>query len=381
MAMTPRERLLCVLHGGMPDRVPVSPFVQETYLSDFFHKTETDRLIDGKACADALDFDFMSRIKKYETPCAMLHSAPNWELSTHTAVENGIYKSYLTIQTPDRTMRQVEAAPYEPDKLGGTHFSTIEYLIKDADDLETFAKYLPPMDKAYRDEFLAYAKFAKEFIGTRGVTVPWCNASVYNLASRYMDVQDMMVDALADEEYYASYMDVFTKICTEQMELFVQSDFDCIGIQGNIANGALMGQDYFAEHVLPYEQRVVSIAKAADVPTVYHNCGRAKNLYRCYQDMGISVWETVAMAPQGDNDLRSAKAFFGDSLILCGTLDQVDFLKHATPDQVRARTEETVAIGKPGGHYIFACSDYLETETPLVNVKTMLEAAKLAGVY
>lgn len=30
--MTSRERLLCVLNGGIPDKVPVSPFIQEEYL-------------------------------------------------------------------------------------------------------------------------------------------------------------------------------------------------------------------------------------------------------------------------------------------------------------------------------------------------------------
>lgn len=381
MSMTPRERLLCVLHGGIPDRVPVSPFVQETYLSYFLHKTETDRLLDGKACADALDFDLMARINRYDTPAAMLHSAPNWAVTIRTEVENGVFKRYQTIVTPTRTLTQVEAAPYEPDKLGGTHFSTAKYLIEDADDFAAFRRYMPPMDAAYREEFLAYSAFAKQAIGSRGVTVPWSISSVYNLVSRYINVQDMMVDALADPDYYDAYMRLFTQLCVEHCDLFTKSDFDCMGIQGNIANGALMGEQFFTNCVMPYEQRVLDVAKAADLPTVYHNCGRAKNLYPCYKKMGISVWETVAMPRQGDNDLATAKAFFGDSLILCGTLDQVDFLKTATPEEVRRRTEETVSIGKPGGHYIFAASDYLETDTPKINVQAMIEAAKQAGRY
>ena len=43
--MTSRERLLTVLNGGIPDRVPVSPFVQETYLAYFFQMIGPDRLL------------------------------------------------------------------------------------------------------------------------------------------------------------------------------------------------------------------------------------------------------------------------------------------------------------------------------------------------
>ena len=45
--MTSRERLLCVLNGGIPDKVPVSPFIQEEYLSYYF--INTDRLFDAVA--------------------------------------------------------------------------------------------------------------------------------------------------------------------------------------------------------------------------------------------------------------------------------------------------------------------------------------------
>ena len=31
--MTSRERILTVLRGGIPDRVPVTPFIQEEYLA------------------------------------------------------------------------------------------------------------------------------------------------------------------------------------------------------------------------------------------------------------------------------------------------------------------------------------------------------------
>lgn len=379
--MTSRERLLTVLNGGIPDRVPVSPFVQETYLAYFFQMIGPDRLLEGKKCADALDFDLMARINRYEIPFFATRSAANWEVSTEDSVSNGILRRTFTIRTPGGTLTQVEAGPYEPDKLTGIHFATTEYLIKNSDDFEIFRKYVPHVSAEYGNEIIEYSRFARRYIEQRGVTVPWCSGGAYNLASRYINVQDMMVDALADEDYYGEYMDLFTDLILEQLEYMARSEFDAIGLQGNIANGGVMGEGFFRDNVMPYEQKILRYLKDAGYPTVYHNCGKAVKLYPCYRDMDLTVWETVAIPPQGDNDLAEAKAFFGDGLILCGTLDQVHFLKTATPEQAAEAAARAVQTGKPGGHYIFACSDYLEDGTPLENVKAMIAAAKEAGVY
>ena len=196
-----------------------------------------------------------------------------------------------------------------------------------------------------------------------------------------MNVQDMLCDALADEEYYEEYMNFFTDMVAEEHEIYAKSAFDAVGIQGNIANGAIMGADYFDEYVLPYERRALDVLIKAGKPTIYHNCGNAKVLYPEYKKLGITVWETVAEAPQGDSILAEAKEYFGEDLILSGNFDQVHFLKEATPEQVEERAYKQMMTGKKNGHYIFACSDYLEVGTPLENVKALLKGARAAAKY
>ena len=131
----------------------------------------------------------------------------------------------------------------------------------------------------------------------------------------------------------------------------------------------------------PHERRLIEAIHAAGKFSVYHNCGCAKSLYANYREMGMTVWETVSEAPRGDNRLADAKAALGDKICLLGNLDQVDFLKRANPAEVAARTREIVAVGKPGGRFIFSTSDYLEKGTPRENVVAMTEAAKVAGRY
>ena len=379
--MTSRERLLCVLKGETPDMVPVSPFIQEEYLSYYFNKANTDRLYDAVALRKELDFDLVTRQYVNEIPYFLQRSFTNWEVERKLEVVNGNYIRTMTVTTPSRVLKQVEGAPYNEKMLNGIHFSTMEYLIKDSDDFEVFQKYCPKREQRDVDHILESGKAARKEIGDLGISCPWAMGGVYNLASTYINVQDMMVDALMDEDYYHDYMQFFADLVSSDHEIFIKSEFDCVGMQGNIANGGMMGSDYFEEQVLPYERQAIDVLKDGGKPIIYHNCGKAKSLYPAYKKLGITVWETISEAPQGDNVLAEAKEYFGDDLILFGNFDQVHFLKEASPEEVEKRAYDLMMTGKKGGHYIFACSDYLEIGTPLENVKALLRGARAASKY
>lgn len=380
--MTSRERLLCVLNGGTPDMVPVSPFIQEEYLSYYFNKPNTSRLFDAVALRKELDFDLVTRQYVNEIPYFLQRSFSNWEVDSKVEVINGNYIRTITVKTPERTLTQKEGAPYNEKMLNGIHFSTMEYLIKDSDDFDVFKKFCPKREKQDVEHILESGRIAQKEIGDLGISCPWAMGGVYNLASTYINVQDIMVDALSEEDYYEEYMSFFADLVATDHEIFVQSEFDCVGMQGNIANGGMMGADYFEEYVLPYERKAIDVLRAGNKPIIYHNCGKAKSLYPVYKNkLGITVWETISEAPQGDNVLAEAKAYFGNDLILFGNFDQVHFLKEAAPEEVEKRAYDLMMVGKQGGHFIFACSDYLEIGTPLENVKALLRGARAASHY
>ena len=379
--MNSRERLLCVLEGGTPDMVPVSPFIQEEYLSYYFNKKNTDRLFDAVALRKELDFDLVTRQYVNEIPYFLQRSFTNWEVENKVEVVNGNYIRTIKVKTPVKELLQVEGAPYNEKILNGIHFSTMEYLIKDQDDFEVFKKYCPRREKQDVEHILKSGEIAKKETGDLGISCPWAMGGVYNLASTYINVQDMMVDALSEEDYYEDYMNFFADLVVSDHEIFVESQFDCVGMQGNIANGGMMGPDYFEEYVLPYERKAVDVLHQGKKPVIYHNCGKARVLYPAYKKLGITVWETISEEPQGDNILAEAKEYFKDDLILFGNFDQVHFLKEASPKEVEKRAYDLMMTGKKGGHYIFACSDYLEIGTPLENVKALLRGARAASRY
>jgi uroporphyrinogen decarboxylase len=380
--MTGRERILAVLKGEIPDRVPVGLFVQEEYLAWLFpEKGEVDRVIDAVECARILGFDLLTRDRKFETPHFMKKSFKNWEVDEKTKKDKGMIYRTIEITTPDGMLKQVEAGPYEERTVSGIHFTTVDYLIENARDFEIFTKFVPRIDSETIFEMKERAIFSRKLIGELGISVPWGWGGIFNQAATYRNIQELLIDAYLNQEFYQAYMAKMTELMLENNNALADSDFECIGIQGNIANSGVVGADFFDKYILPYEKKLVKAIQDAGKYTLYHNCGNARVLQESYVKMGLDMWETVAAPPQGDNDLQEAKDLIGGSITLSGNLDQVEFLKKASLKEIEEEVIRIMHIGKPGGRYIFAASDFLEKVTPVENVKKVIEVAKREGHY
>jgi uroporphyrinogen-III decarboxylase len=254
-------------------------------------------------------------------------------------------------------------------------------LLDTPEAVEVFIRRLPPVDDAtirdMRDTVAAWAGA----VGDDGILAPWGWAGVFNFAADLCGMETVMMAPYTDETAYHALMDALASAMAAYNEPLALAGADMIGLQGHIAGGASVSPEYFDAFVAPYEKRVMDAIHAAGAFSVYHNCGYARNLYPQYRALGMTLWETVAEPPRGDNSLAEAKRELGDAICLCGNLDQVEFLKTATPAEVAERTRQVVETGKPGGRYMFACADFIERGTPRANVEAMLAAARDAGKY
>jgi uroporphyrinogen-III decarboxylase len=380
--LSPRERLRLVLSGQLPDRVPVSPFVQDEYLSCYYpQKTTVNRVFDAVELARELEFDLIAKPRNFEHPHFLLKSFPNWELREERDVRDGQLFVKRSIETPSRSLTQVQIGPDAGAASAGVHLSTQEYLLKDREDIEAFIEYMPEIDAETIAEMNALTAQWREALGEDGIAAPWGWCSVFNMVSEYRDIEALIMDTFDMPDLYHALLSKLSGQMAVYNAHLAETEVEWVGIQGNIANGAMFSSDYFSEHVEPYEQPVIDAIHSHGADTIFHNCGAARKLYPNYKRMGFVLWETVSEVPVGDNVLQDAKTFFGDSMCLLGNLDQVVFLKTASPQEVAERTRAIMEIGKPDGHYIFSTSDFLERGTPIENVKAMIGAAKEAGVY
>lgn len=380
--MTSRERLLAVLRGDLPDRVPVAPFIQEEYLAWVYpERADLDRVDTVLELAGQLSFDVITKHNRFMTPAFMRRDHPNWRVRSETAREADMHVTRLRITTPDRTLTQETVVPEAGAATQGLMPATRKHLLESPEDIDAFIRWLPQPDDDARRAMRDTAAGWRQRVGDRGINAPWGWAGVFNYASDLWGIENVMMAPYTDEPLYRALMETLTDRMSAYNLPLIEGGADAIGIQGHIANAGSVSPDYFMTFVYPYEKRLIDALHAAGASTVYHNCGYARAFYPCYRELGMSLWETVSEPPQGDNDLAEAKRAMGDRVCLLGNLDQLRFLKTATPAEVDAKTRETVRTGKPGGRYIFAASDFLEKGTPLENVIAMLRAAESEGRY
>ncbi len=380
--MTPRERLLRTLRGELPDRVPVSPFVQEEYLAYYYpHKTSVDRVVDAAELAEDLDFDLIAKHRKFLQPHFLCRSYRNWELQEHVRRTDGLVHRRLEILTPHKTLVQEDVRPDVGAATAGVEATVGKHLLSEPEDIEVFFEFLPPLDRETIEQMERTAIQWRAVVGERGILAPWGWGGVFNVAASLRSIEAVLTAPYEDEIAYRAFMDRLTEAVCQYNLALAGTQIESIGIPGNMANGAVVGPRFFGSFIQPYEARLIGAIHEAGKFTIFHNCGCATALYPNYRQLGITVWETVAEAPQGDNRLVDAKNALGDRICLLGNLDQVHFLKTASPDEVAIKTRELVLAGKPGGKYIFSTSDFLEKNTPRENVVAMIEAAKAAGSY
>jgi len=380
--MTSRERILTVLRGGIPDRVPVVPFIQEEYLAWIYPgRRYLDRVDTVIELAGELPFDVITKHNRFMTPAFMLRDHANWRVRRETVRRDDLWVTRVEIDTPGRTLTQESAVPDAGAATQGLMPTVRKHLLESADDIEAFVRWLPDLDAQDVQSMRDTASGWRQRVGDLGINAPWGWAGVFNYASDLWGIENLMVAPYTDEALYAALMGKLADHMAVYNLPLIEGGADAIGLQGHIANARSVGPDYFMSFVYPYEKRLINAIHAVGAFTVYHNCGFARAFYPCYRELGMTVWETVSEPPQGDNDLVEAKRTLGDRVCLLGNLDQLRFLKTATPSEVDAKARAIVRTGKPGGRYLFAASDFLEKGTPLDNVKAMIFAAAEEGVY
>lgn len=380
--MTPRERLIETMRGNATDRVPVAPFIQEEYLRWHYpDRASVDRVVDAVELARELDFDLMAKHRGLEEPHFLRRSFPNWELRRRVESTERLTNVITEIVMPSRTLTELQVIPESGPAAAGLSPTTRKHFLETQEDIAVFLEYLPACDDVVAAEMRAIVGQWRRTIGEQGVAAPFGWAGAFNFAARMMGAENLLTAPVDSPELFETFMDRLSDAMAEYNRLLAEAGADCVGMQGHIANSRTVSPAYFRRNVLPYEKKIVDAVRAAGAFTVYHNCGFARSLYGNYRELGMTVWETVSEPPRGDNRLAEAKAALGDKICLLGNLDQVEFLKRATPGEVAEATRRIVETGKPGGRYIFAASDFLERNTPRENVVAMLEAAKTAGRF
>jgi uroporphyrinogen-III decarboxylase len=142
-----------------------------------------------------------------------------------------------------------------------------------------------------------------------------------------------------------------------------------------------VGPQFFQRYVMEYENRLARQIHAAGAFVVYHNCGDAQKIMHLYSGLEIDVWGYLTGPPFGDVILDDVLRTLRRNVALRGNIDQVEFLRKATPSEVIQRVRELIEKVKPRGNWILSTTDFPFDEQPYENLHAFAEAGREFGRY
>jgi len=391
--MTGRERFLKVLDGEIPDRVPVTLFIQDQghFLSQVYpdqdpHDYEGLQLkvveIQRQLGVDVFVRILFGLNDPLSIHCGGLNvsdQTENWEVRTTEVRSGNTIIQRSTIHTPEGTLEQ-------DFSINEIRKSTFMYgctrkPVRTPRDLEIAIKYEPPLLSEEKSQRMrAHVQKIKAAVGEDGIVGSWSPHGPFNNASLLVDEETIYSLFLTDYDFYERLMTFAMNRVLDYTAAIDAAGVDVHCIGGNVAGG-FVGKPCYDRYILPFERRYIEAIQRSGTPAIYHNCGQIMNLVESYKDLGVRVVEPFSPPPLGDADLARAKTLVDGAYVMIGGVDQVNVLQRGTLDQIRGKTVQTLAAGKPGGKFILQSADFLEYGTPLKNLEAYVETALEHAAY
>jgi uroporphyrinogen decarboxylase len=354
--MTSRERVLAVFAGEIPDRVPAwlgaSPEWKALAKARAGLKTD-------EALARFVGDDFRRVHAKYAGPAAC---SPN-----------------SAFVHPEATAR----TPFGVERTGYGYGQPVEHPLAHARTVADIERY-PWPDPAWmdvsrvRDEALSWGgRFA--ILG--GDWSPFYHDAIDLLGMETFMVMLVENPAVVDDllrrvvdYYFRASLRVFEAAADAMDIFFIGNDF---GTQ----TGPIVGEALFRRFFQPHLSRLAALGHDFGLKVMLHCCGGFFPLIPAMIEAGIDGLQ--ALQPDA-RDMAPAKlkTAFGGRVVCNGSRDTHHWLIEGTPDLVRAKTRETLAVMMPGGGYIASPShDYILPETKVENVFALYETIQEFGKY
>ena len=374
--MSGRKLLLDTIQKKRTDRVPVSPFIYNNVVNEKNNGEPADPVA---ACAQLYrKYGFDIILRNYTFGDAWDEdrlSCDTWRVKKEATGDIGnIWNEQTTITTPERTLTQVRSFRKVTPNIVVS--ATGRYFIQGPDDFEQFVKYQPPIGKPD----LSVIAHAKEVVADDGIACTWIQGA-FNYVERYRGLQELLTDPYDDEGFYDEMMEYFGARNFEMTRQLIAAGSDLICIEANMATGTMAGPRMFGDYIMEREEQLIDLIHSEGCYAMYHNCGDGKSLLPLIDQMSMDIYESLTPPPFGDTVLTEALDTIKPPKVLLGNLDQIDFLVHATPDEVRRRTREILESAKERGHFILATSDYISEGTPEENLYAFAQAAHEFGRY
>ncbi|HEX9005980.1 MAG TPA: uroporphyrinogen decarboxylase family protein [Bacteroidota bacterium] len=354
--MTSKERVLTAFSHNTPDRVPIdylaNPGIDARLKYHFgLHPG------DDEALRRLLGVDF------FEVPLPYIGRPLHTEIPGRKIDLWGIHTRWV------------------PHDTGG-YWDYCDFPLKDADE-ETVALWpMPSPDDFDYEAALASCRQREDYcllIGNPG------GGDVINTTGMIRTMEQTLVDMCTDEPAGLLFMDRKNAVQLETYARMLEKargkiDMMWLGEDLGTQQGPMVSLELFRKHIRPRHQKFVDLARAYDIPVMFHSCGSSSWAFDDFIAMGIAVIDTLQ--PEA-KDMAPAflKQRFGASLAFHGCISTAGPVACGTVEETVHSARRTLDIMMPGGGYAFSPTHLLQDNSPTANVVALYETARTCGRY
>ncbi len=157
-------------------------------------------------------------------------------------------------------------------------------------------------------------------------------------------------------------------------------DFMWLGEDLGQQQGPLISLDSYRELLRPRHQKFVDLARAYNIPVMFHSCGSSSWAFEDFIDMGIAAIDTLQ--PEVANmEPAYLKETYGNRLAFHGMVSTAGPLATAPVAEFEKSLRELLDIVMPGGGYFLAPTHEIQDNTPLENALALYQRGYEWGWY
>lgn len=187
------------------------------------------------------------------------------------------------------------------------------------------------------------------------------------------EIVTALVDRLTD--CYAAFMARFLEIAGPSLDLLELPGDDFAGNNGLIISPAMFAEFFQA----PYRRLIAGIkAQAPHIKVVFHSDGAMAPLLPTLADLGVDVFHPLEPLPA--TDMAAVKRDVGARLTFMGGID-IRTTMQGPPAGIVAEVQQRMRELAPGGGYILAPANHLQSDVPAANLFALYAAAQEHGRY
>jgi uroporphyrinogen decarboxylase len=376
--MTSKERILCAMRGGTPDRVPVqlgimtiAPRMAKDPGWEVYYHGKHNLYEMMVQMVDEFGFDgyLYSGVGGKADP----RDQRKWSREViRQDAELIVVRD--SCETPEGTLwQEISYPPLDPPTPTRGWIKTVE-------DFKLYLKYFHFDSYDFDPEPL---QRHKALLGDKGavaatVAMPGLHSMIGMFDDKLegatyfvMDHPDLMEEFVAEQERY------FLARLAASLE--AKPDYIEFGNSGMLT---LSTEEWVRKYTLPTLKKATRMCKEAGIPSELHCCGKERLIVEmCANETDLSSINPLQPPPMGDCDLAEIKRTFGKRLCLKGNVGVTEPMLTGTPGEVEKDVIRCLEAAKEGGGYILFTEEGLGRETPFENIRRYIQVGKALGKY